>query len=348
MIIEDKEITIKEYTGTDKEIFVPEKIRDLPVTVVADRAFFNKGIVKAVIPDSVTSIGDNVFSRDLHPPGYSAEKNEGADIFSIMIRRDAVTIIGYNRTAKEVVIPREIDGMPVRAVGDDAFRKEELTGVYIPDTVTSIGYWAFATNKLKEIAIPSSVRVIKNAAFFGNAISFVEIPDSVEELEEEAFSYQADGDSRYSIMLRGNAATIIGHHIPEKNIVIPRTVGGFPVTAVGAYAFDNSGGHLYNDWMIESVVIPDTVTFIGKRAFSFNRLSAIVIPDSVTHIGGQAFYHNYSDYGGGGGNTVRDVVIPEYVELGAGAVEDDFVGFYNDRGRQAGHYVYNGKRWQIK
>ena len=42
---------------------------------------------------------------------------------------------------------------------------------------------------------------------------------------------------------------------------------------------------------LTSVVIPDSVTSIGERAFSgCSSLTSIVIPDSVTSIGGSAFY----------------------------------------------------------
>ena len=55
------------------------------------------------------------------------------------------------------------------------------------------------------------------------------------------------------------------------------------VTGIGERAFKNRE-------YLESIVIPDRVTFIGKRAFSgCTRLRSIVIPDSVTEIGERAF-----------------------------------------------------------
>mgnify|MGYP003300528862 CR=1 FL=1 len=54
-------------------------------------------------------------------------------------------ITGYTGTEPEVVIPAEVDGHPVTAIGDGAFRCcGTLTGVSIPDSVTFVGANPFA------------------------------------------------------------------------------------------------------------------------------------------------------------------------------------------------------------
>jgi hypothetical protein len=65
---------------------------------------------------------------------------------------------------------------------------------------------------------------------------------------------------------------------------IPQTIGGVPVTALGASAFyDNK---------LSSVTIPEGVTSIGDGAFYKSQLASVVIPASVTSIGPWAFYGN--------------------------------------------------------
>ncbi len=70
----------------------------------------------------------------------------------------------------------------------------------------------------------------------------------------------------------------------ELEPVIPSTIHGKPVTAIGEKAFQGV--------QITSVVIPEGVTTIGPWAFNNNLLEAVDIPDSVTAIGEYAFSSN--------------------------------------------------------
>jgi hypothetical protein len=87
-------------------------------------------IIKCIIPNSVTSIGNNAF---------------------------------YNcKSLKEITIPNS-----VTRIGNITFAKcNSLTSIIIPNSVTSIGYYAFYKCKsLKEITIPNSVTHIDEWVF---------------------------------------------------------------------------------------------------------------------------------------------------------------------------------------
>lgn len=96
-------------------------------------------------------------------------------------------ITGYAGTAiagkgTELVIPRELDGCPVREIGHDAFSGcIELGSVTIPETVTTIGYRAFQNCAwLETVTIPDTVTSIGHSAFRDCVrLSRVTIPDGV-------------------------------------------------------------------------------------------------------------------------------------------------------------------------
>ncbi len=96
-----------------------------------------------------------------------------------------------------------------------------------------------------------------------------------------AVSYGYEGFFNYSIT-DGEAKLEICDYSISGDIIIPDTLGGCPVTAIGSYAF--------RDRDVTSVVIPNSVTSIGDWAFGdCENLKSVTIPDSVTTIGGSAF-----------------------------------------------------------
>ena len=100
--------------------------------------------------------------------------------------------------------------------------------------------------------------------------------------EQSPAEGKASGDYTYTVLENGTAE-ITGYSGEDENVVIPGTLDGYPVTAIGEQAFLNCSS-------LTSVTIPEGVTAIGNDAF-FNctGLTSIVIPDSVERIGNSAF-----------------------------------------------------------
>ena len=181
-----------------------------------------------------------------------------------------------NNDILDVVIPSDINGKKVVAIGNDAFRNLGLTNIVIPNSITNIGISAFRQNKLTSVTIPDSVTSIGDYAFKNNQLTSVTIPDSVTSIGKSAFS-----SNQLTSVTIPNSVTSIGDSAFSSNQLTSVTIPD-SVTSIGKSAFSSN--------QLTSVTIPNSVTSIGDSAFSSNQLTSVTIPDSVTSIGGGAFY----------------------------------------------------------
>ena len=126
--------------------------------------------------------------------------------------------------------------------------------------------------------------------------------------EPEIILMDTEGEYTYTVSAE-NTATITNYTGSDTELVIPDSLGGYPVTGIGGSAFAKKS--------IVSVVIPDGVTVIGNYAFDgCTSLAVIDLPDSLTTLGGKAF---------GSCTSLLEIRIPANVSS-AGVVE------YNDYG----------------
>ena len=120
----------------------------------------------------------------------------------------------------------------------------------------------------------------------------IELPEWSEVFVTKA-SAETEGNLQYSVY--NGKATITDYTPPnDGDLVIPDTLGGYPVTRIGNGAFVRCAG-------LTSVTIGNSVPSIGWAAFSdCTGLTSTTIPDSVTSIGSDAFdgtawYNEQSD-----------------------------------------------------
>lgn len=159
--------------------------------------------------------------------------------------------------------------------------------------------------------------------------SIRDVPESP--VEWFKFTEHENGESYYFNGFVENIEELTNDGENPLEIAIPSTYKGKPVTHI---AYNKHGQGIVQG--LNNIVIPESIVFIDKYAFSNNDLTELYIPNSVTHIGQGAFNKNklsdgdafvYKRNGDGtqdkttvvsyGGANQNRVVIPNQVkELG--------------------------------
>jgi hypothetical protein len=163
------------------------------VTSIGESAFYGcSGLTSVIIPGNVTAIGDSAFRDCTGFAGITIPFVGNA------LNGTSNTHFGYifgasSDSANNDFIPPSLKTVIVTgsgSIGNLAFYNcSGLTGITIPDSVTSIGLYAFYNcSGLTNITIPDSVTNIDDRAFFNcKGLTSVIIPDSVTNIGESTF-----------------------------------------------------------------------------------------------------------------------------------------------------------------
>jgi len=112
---------------------------------------------------SFVDANDNTYTLDTSLPNYTYSNSEsqlknGGPSFNFNTRNPTLT------SMTSVVL-----GTNSSSIGQNAFAEcGSLASIYIPNTITSIGYGAFNGSNLKSVTIPDSVETIAETAFYDN------------------------------------------------------------------------------------------------------------------------------------------------------------------------------------
>ncbi len=208
-------------------------------------------------------------------PGVALAETNGQthDGFTYTLYDDHAEITGYSGEATELVIPAEIEGLPVTSIGNSAFyRRDSLESVKIPDSVTAIGDDAFRECKtLSEIDLPDGLTDIGN-----RILSFTPI-----------YYDDANWDSNVfyvgKYLLDWSSSEVDSWGFKGR----PQPEDGVCVVKPGTVVIADMG--LWNN-NFSKIVLPDSLVFIGDEAFDdSSELKKINIPKNLSYIGDGAF-----------------------------------------------------------
>lgn len=203
--------------------------------------------------------------------------------FDTATNNGAITITGYYGPGGAVAIPTNLNGLPVTAIGNEAFYEHNgISSLDIPDTVTNIGEYAFFDcMSLFSVTMPAGLVSIGDYAFEYCSLTNVALPTNLISIGSGAFSFcsnLADFTLSTSLTNIGIEAFLDCAHLT--NIVIPGQV-----TSIGEYAFAGCS-------RLHSISIPPSVTNIGYGSFQeCTGLTNITLPGNLCDIGQYAFYN---------------------------------------------------------
>ncbi len=341
-------IRLIKYTGSEKNIVVPDRIEDKPVLTIGYECFAyttesditdtdryipsNPALKEAesiVLPDTIVYIYSYAF--------------EGCEkLTSINIPNSIEGVLSYVfsgcESLKEITLPGKDF-----SYGEDFFAESCIEKINLTEGITKIPEYFLKGTKVTSISIPSTVSTVSKKAFNLSeckTVVFEDISPMLDNLSsiENAFAFFDKTEyAKYPKYLETVAFRYLPSAIPYNDLYKVRyeKESGFwymeyigeKITASEAedgfgYYINESGEAIITEYTGTqfAVTVPEkvgaeaTVVGIDRRAFAGTCVTEVVIPDTVKEIGNCVFF---------GCKSLEEVVLPDGItQIGAAVFQN--------------------------
>ena len=246
-------------------------------------------------------------------------------MYDIVLGGGYAEVIGYFGSATNIIIADTYQGYPVKNIYSNAFNGANITSVYIPNSIVSIGEKAFYNcSSLKQVNIPESITSLEYGAFYGCiSLSLIEF-DAVNlaDLSVDNYVFAKAGSksgSELKVIISNKIKKIPDYlFCPEDNSnsvaanvkslifeegSICETIGtcSFARISITELNLPESVKDIqygaFEYCPFRTLTLPSNLKSIGKWAFAAGSnytLTSIIIPEGVKSIGDEAFRCNYA------------------------------------------------------
>ena len=318
----EKKITITEQTLNDQLLSYP----------VAGSAGLNidMALLAAYWRDCSFACTEPIHIKfNVNNQAIAVHVGEDVSDYDYSLYEDGICIDAYTGTDERINIPSEIDGLPVLAIGDTAFRERtDITEVVIPENVEVIGVRAFqGCTALSKVSLPNSLKTIKEIAFAEcSALKEISLPEGLTRIEHQVFQ---ECSALTSIRLPDRLEFIGGSlfyacsslkdvGLPSNLTMVPGYMFG-RCTSLQELELPDGVNRIeegaFSDCCFATIALPPALEYIGQYAFLNSAIETLVLPASMKEIG----------YGAFNGSQIKNIVLNEGLEtIGEEA-------FYNSR-----------------
>ena len=232
---------------------------------------------------------------------------EDALPFTYEIKNNEVILTSYTGPdSGTVVIPDEIEGLPVTTFGKNLFAGRSSLEYNLPKYLRRILPGAMPLDG-KEITIPSTVTEIAPDSIwrakaihcerYSTAAQYADVEGIPVVYTDDATSGQEIKADGFTFWVKNGEATLV-RAVSEGRctLYIPDHIYEYPVTQIASYTTRNNVKDTYHQDIYTSIVIPATVRRIDSYAFfyrnNYSRIRSIYLCEGVQSVGNYALYQS--------------------------------------------------------